>query len=182
MRVITGIARGTRLRTLDGIDVRPTSEKVKEAVFSAIQFEIEQARVLDLFAGSGQLGIEALSRGAKYTVFIDNSPNSIAVIKENIKACKLDGQAKVNNIDYNAFLNTTDEVFDIAFVDPPYESPAIFRALDKLSARMSDSGIVVCEHKRGLRMPEETGRLKLYRQYDYSKTQVSIYKIEELSE
>ncbi|HKM32615.1 MAG TPA: RsmD family RNA methyltransferase, partial [Oscillospiraceae bacterium] len=67
-------------------------------------------------------------------------------------------------------------------VDPPYESPAIFRALDKLSARMSDSGIVVCEHKRGLRMPEETGRLKLYRQYDYSKTQVSIYKIEELSE
>ena len=85
MRVITGSAKGTRLRTLEGMDVRPTTDRVKEGMFSAIQFEIPDSRVLDLFAGSGQLGIEALSRGARQAVFVDQSANSLAVVKENIK-------------------------------------------------------------------------------------------------
>ena len=85
MRVITGSARGMSLRTLEGETTRPTSEKVKEAVFSAIQFEIEGARVLDLFAGSGQLGIESLSRGAKSTVFVDSDKNAVKIIQANIE-------------------------------------------------------------------------------------------------
>lgn len=182
MRVITGFARGRKLDTLEGVDVRPTTDRVKEAMFSAIQFDIEQARVLDLFAGSGQLGIEALSRGAKHCVFVDNNPAAAAVALANLKSCKLDGQAKLVGMDYNAFLKSTDMVFDIVFLDPPYESTAIFRALDKLPARLSENGIAVCEHKRGLRMPQSVGALTLKRQYNYGKTQVSLYTMKGDSE
>ena len=120
MRVITGAARGCRLQTLEGNDVRPTTERVKEAMFSAIQFDIEGRRVLDLFAGSGQLGIEALSRGAESAVFIDNSKKSLDVVKCNLAATKFTDKAKVIGTDYMSYLSMTPDRFDIVFMDPPY--------------------------------------------------------------
>ncbi|MBE6829998.1 MAG: 16S rRNA (guanine(966)-N(2))-methyltransferase RsmD, partial [Ruminococcaceae bacterium] len=119
MRVITGSARGSRLTTLEGESVRPTPERVKEALFSVIQFQIEGRRVLDLFAGSGQLGIEALSRGAKQTVFVDASRNSIAVVEKNLEHTGLAENAVIKTMDFAAFLLQNREHFDLAFLDPP---------------------------------------------------------------
>lgn len=117
MRVITGVARGRRLETLPGEDVtRPTTESVKEAVFSMIQFEIEGKNVLDLFAGSGQLGIEALSRGAKKCTFVENNRQAYKVVEENVKHCKLEQGARIVMGDAYAFLSRRDS-FDIAFLD-----------------------------------------------------------------
>ena len=113
MRVITGTARGRRLQTLEGNDVRPTTDKVKEAVFSSIQFDIEDRRVLDLFAGSGQLGIEALSRGAKSATFVDLNPEAINVIKANIKTTGFEGVSKIVRTDCFSYLAQTREEFDI---------------------------------------------------------------------
>ena len=120
MRVITGSARGMTLRTLEGDNVRPTTDKVKEAVFSAIQFEIEGRRILDLFAVSGQLGIEALSRGAESATFVDADKNAIKIIKENLAKTKLDSKASVAQTDSIAFLTMTDKIFDIALRLPSH--------------------------------------------------------------
>ena len=122
MRVITGTARGRKLEQLIGDDVRPTTDRVKEAVFSIIQFNIEGRRFLDLFAGSGQMGIEALSRGAKEAVFVDNRKESVEIIKRNLKSTKLDENAKVIPMDSNSYLNVNSEKFDFVFIDPPYET------------------------------------------------------------
>ena len=122
MRVITGTARGRVLRTLEGEDVRPTTDRVKEAVFSIIQFEIEGRRVLDLFAGSGQLGIEALSRGAASATFVDMSKDSLSAVKYNLEHTKLGDNAKVVQTDALSFLKLTKDKFDLVFLDPPYAS------------------------------------------------------------
>ena len=176
MRVITGSARGMVLRTLEGDNVRPTTDKVKEAIFSAIQFEIEGRRVLDLFAGSGQLGIEALSRGAESCTFVDADKNAVKVVKPNLEKTKLDSQASVAQTDSLAFLAMTDKVFDIAFVDPPYATGILLKALAKLAPCIAEGGIVVCEHPFKEEMPEEQGGLVKQREYKYSKTAVTLYR------
>lgn len=179
MRVITGTARGVKLETLTGEAVRPTSEKTKEAVFSAIQFDIEGRRVLDLFAGTGQLGIEALSRGAARAVFTDASAESVEIIKRNIKKAGFDKESVVSRIDYAQFLKSTKETFDIAFIDPPYAAGFTENALDGVSRIMSDYGIIVCEHASNLKVPEEVNGFKVYRSYRYGKlVTVTIYKKE----
>ncbi len=176
MRVITGSARGMTLRTLEGNNVRPTTDKVKEAVFSAIQFEIEGRRILDLFAGSGQLGIEALSRGAESAVFVDADKNAVKVVKENLAKTKLDYKATVAQTDSIAFLSMTDRVFDIAFVDPPYETGLLQKALSKISDKIADGGAVICEHPFKEELAEEYGELKKAKEYKYSKTAVTVYR------
>ena len=118
MRIITGIARGKRLETLEGNDVRPTPERVKEALFSIIQFQIEGRRVLDLFAGSGQLGIEALSRGAKQAVFVDASKKSLDVVRRNLEHSGLQDYAQVHQMDFESFLMREQGKFDLVFLDP----------------------------------------------------------------
>ncbi len=178
MRVITGKARGTTLRTLEGNDVRPTTDKVKEAVFSAFQFEIEGRRILDLFAGSGQLGIEALSRDASHAVFVDADKNAIRVIKENLAKTKLDSFATVMQTDSIAFLAMTDKVFDIAFLDPPYETGLLQKALSKISDCIADGGAVICEHPFKEELADEYGDLKRVKDYKYSKTAVTVYRKE----
>ena len=143
MRVITGVARGRRLETLPGEDVtRPTTESVKEAVFSMIQFEIEGKNVLDLFAGSGQLGIEALSRGAKKCTFVENNRQAYKVVEENVKHCKLEQGARIVMSDAYAFLSRRDS-FDIAFLDPPYKQGIVDKCLPLLFPMMSDAGVVI---------------------------------------
>lgn len=176
MRVITGTARGMVLRTLEGDNVRPTTDKVKEAVFSAIQFEIEGRRVLDLFAGSGQLGIEALSRGAENCTFVDADKNAVRVVKSNLEKTKLDSKATVIQTDSLAFLGMTDKIFDVAFVDPPYATGLLQKAIAKLAPHISEGGIVICEHPFKEEMPEEQDGLIKQREYKYSKTAVTLYR------
>ena len=122
MRVITGSARGRRLETLEGEDVRPTTDRIKEAVFSIIQFETEGRNFLDLFAGPGQMGIEALSRGAKSVSFVDNAKKSLETVKRNLKATKLENSAKVFAMDFHSFLSMNSQINDIELIDQPYRT------------------------------------------------------------
>ncbi|MBO5409630.1 MAG: 16S rRNA (guanine(966)-N(2))-methyltransferase RsmD [Clostridia bacterium] len=176
MRVITGSARGMTLRTLEGDNTRPTGEKVKEAVFSAIQFELEGRRILDLFAGSGQLGIEALSRGAESCVFVDSDKSAVKIIKENLEKTKLAFKSTVAQTDSLAYLGMTDKVFDIAFLDPPYSTGLLQKALAKIVPKIAEGGAVICEHPYGEEMPEEEGGLLKAKEYKYSKTAVTVYR------
>ncbi len=178
MRVITGIARGRRLETLLGEDVtRPTTESVKEAIFSMIQFEIEDKNVLDLFAGSGQLGIEALSRGAKKCIFVENNRQAYKVVEDNVKHCKLETGARIVMSDAYSFLSRRDS-FDIAFLDPPYKQSIIEKCLPLLLPMMSDDGIVVCETSRDESLPEKIGGFYADRVRNYGKTKITLYRRE----
>lgn len=152
MRIITGKAKGIRLATLEGEATRPTAERTKEAVFSMLQFDIEDRRVLDLFAGSGQMGLEALSRGAHSAVLVDHAKAAISVIKQNIEKTKLEGASTVC-ADSLEFLRAEGRKrnesakFDIVFLDPPYADRIIPRALDLLlSGRLiKRTSLIVCE-------------------------------------
>ena len=145
MRIITGSARGTRLATLEGENTRPTGERVKEAVFSMIQFDIEGRRVLDLFGGSGQLALEALSRGAASAVITDSSPEAVEIIKTNAKATKLFDRCRISAMEFEPFLRRAAgrEAFDIIFLDPPYMQRALRMIADGGIAR--PGAIIVCE-------------------------------------
>ena len=127
MRVITGSARGRRLKELTGMETRPTTDKVKESLFSIIQFDIEGRRVLDLFAGTGQLGIEALSRGAASAVFIDRRADAVRLVKDNLELCGLSDRASVRCGDAMSYLRS-GEKFDLIFLDPPYAAGLLPRA------------------------------------------------------
>lgn len=178
MRVITGIARGRRLETLPGEDVtRPTTESVKEALFSMIQFELEDKKVLDLFAGSGQLGIEALSRGSAHCTFVENNRQAVRIIENNLNHCKLDDKAKVVNSDAVSFLSRNEE-FDIAFLDPPYKQGLIEKCLPLLFSNMTDDGIVVCETSRDEELPESISLWHADRVRNYGKTKLTVYRRE----
>lgn len=176
MRVITGSARGRRLITPEGLDVRPTPEKVKEALFSAIQFDVEGRRVLDLFAGSGQLGIEALSRGAKSCVFVDMSPVSIKTVQKNLETTKLDQKAKVLKSDYASFCAMSRDVFDIVFLDPPYSKGLLLPAIKGVLPLLSDYATVICEHPPEVELPETIGGFKVDRVYNYNKVILTLYR------
>ena len=179
MRVITGIARGRRLITLEGNDVRPTSDRVKEAMFSIINFDIPGADVLDLFAGSGQLGIEALSRGAKSACFVDMAKASCDVVRENLKNMAIPAQTRVVNMNSIDFLKNVNYSCDIALLDPPYNQGMIEKTLPLLEPKMSDRGKILCEHELGLQLPEKVGRFVLAKKYKYGKIEISLYKTEE---
>lgn len=179
MRVITGAARGRKLFTPQGLDTRPTSEMTKEALFSIIQFEVEGSFVLDLFAGSGQLGIEALSRGARGAVFIDNSREAQNAIMQNLEATELKSKARVAMMEAESFLKSTKEHFDIALLDPPYNKGIIETVLPLLAEKMTSGGIIICETERGETPPEAAGRFKMFREYRYGKTKLTTYKLAE---
>lgn len=178
MRVITGTARGMTLKAPAGLKTRPTLGQVKEALFSAIQFEIEGRRALDLFAGSGQLGIEALSRGAKSAVFVDSSRQAIAVVRENLTKTKLADKAKIVQSDYLSYLAGCRETFDLIFLDPPYAEVFLETALKRISEIdiLSDSGIIICERPPEKQLPSEIGALLQSRNYRYGKTAVTLYR------
>lgn len=169
MRIITGKARGVRLDTLEGLTTRPTAERAKEAIFNTLQFEIEGRRVLDLFSGSGQLALEALSRGAKDAVLCDKSPDAVRIIKRNIDKTRLTG-ARVINGDYlSAVKLLSGEKFDIVFLDPPYAAKLIGSSLDALVRYdlVSDGGAVVCEDE--IPEPHEHGGYKLRKHGKYGR-------------
>ena len=177
MRVITGSARGRVLATLEGGDVvRPTTDKVKEAMFSIIQFDIEGRRVLDLFAGCGQLGIEALSRGAEKCTFVDSDSKSVAVIKQNLEHTKLSDMAAVAQIDAFSFLRMSSDVFDIVLLDPPYGTGLLQKALASLDGKVAEGGLIVCEFPAKEELPETAGGLTLFKRYKYGKTELAVYR------
>lgn len=175
MRVITGSARGAKLAAAEGLELRPTADRVKEALFSSIQFAIEGRRVLDLFAGSGQLGIEVLSRGAKEAVFVDSGASAVAVIKKNLEHTKLAEKATVINEDYEACLRRNKKVFDIVFIDPPYGKGLAARSLGLVVPFLSQGGIVICETAQKDPMPSQSGSYKLIRSKEYGKTALHYY-------
>lgn len=175
MRVITGIARGRRLAAPDGLDVRPTTDKVKEAIFSAVQFSLENAYVLDLFAGSGQLGIEALSRGAARAVFVDSSPRAVKCINENLRTAKFERQAEVVSRDSYDYIRLTNRSFDIIILDPPYRYGHIANILPLAAQKLNPGGYIICEYESDAdepAAPEGTALRKIYR---YGKINVAIF-------
>lgn len=180
MRVITGIAKGKRLKTPDGTDVRPTPERVKEAIFSALQFDIEGRRILDLFAGSGQLSIEALSRGAASAVLVDSSAVSVKIAKGNIETCGFTDIAKVIQSDFSSFCASSRDTFDIAFLDPPYRENLLMSAIKSVLPLMSDYGFIVCEHPSDVVLETKVGGFTIWRNYRYGTVCVTVYRKEEL--
>ena len=179
MRVITGTARGHRLKTPEGNDVRPTTDRIKEAIFSVIQFDIEGRRMLDLFAGSGQMGIEALSRGAGSAVFVDNSSESTAVVRENLKRCGMSNSAAVVQSDAQTYLTPRAgrEEFDFAFLDPPYRKGILQSVLPSVVSVMKPGGAIICECPLEEELPESVGRFRVDRKYRYGKIKVTFYRI-----
>jgi 16S rRNA (guanine(966)-N(2))-methyltransferase RsmD len=182
MRVITGSARGRRLATREGEAVRPTPERVKEALFSILQFQIEGRRILDLFAGSGQIGIEALSRGAKEAVFVDSSRASLDIVRQNVETCGFTESAKFENMDYAAYLMRSGEPFDLAFLDPPYRTGLLQKALPLAAERMNEGGTIIAESPSDEKMPEEAGNFHCVKSYRYGKIVLTIYRKKDVTE
>lgn len=176
MRVITGEARGRRLFTLEGEDVRPTADRVKEAMFSIIQFELEGSTVLDLFAGSGQLGIEALSRGAKRCTFVDSSNRSLEVVKQNLKAVGFEKRAGVFLGDAKMYADLSREKFDIVILDPPYNKKLIDAVLPFVALKTADNGVIICESAFDEVLPEVAGDFSQDREYKYGKIKLTTYR------
>lgn len=179
MRIITGTARGRRLETLAGEETRPTAERVKEALFSVLQFELEGRRVLDLFAGSGQIGLEALSRGASFCVFVDSNPAAAQVVRRNLEQTGLAERGQVLCQDAGAYLARCTEKFDIVFLDPPYAAGLLEPALRQVTPCVRPGGVIVCETDQSVSLPGQTGDFLLHRTYRYGKTYIWLYRYSE---
>ena len=180
MRVISGSARGVQLRTPDGVKTRPTADRVKEAMFSIIQFDIPCAKVLDLFGGTGQLGIEALSRGAARSHFIDELDQACKLIKDNLSKTKLAEKATVIRSDYSSFLKNTTEKFDIIFLDPPYAEVFLENSLKIITEIdiLQSGGIIVTERPLGKELLFEFSGFSRSKDYKYGNTLLTIYRKE----
>ena len=178
MRVITGTARGIPLKTPEGMVTRPTADRVKEAMFSIIHFDIPGAVVLDLFGGTGQLGIEALSRGAKQATFVDAGDSACRLIKENLKRTHLDTQATVIRSDYLEYLSRCREKFDMILLDPPYAEVFLENALKRITEIdiLRSGGIIVTERPLGKELPWDFSGFERSRDYKYGNTLLTIYR------
>ena len=166
MRVITGSARGRRLKELEGMETRPTTDRVKEGLFNVLQFDIEGRKVLDLFAGTGQLGIECLSRGAASAVFVDRRPDAAALTRENLKLCDLTDRSRVVAGDSMEFLKAAREKYDLIFLDPPYETELLETAI---------AHMMIAEHPVDKVLPALSAPYRMGRTYRYGKIAVTIY-------
>ena len=178
MRVISGCARGAVLKTPDGMKTRPTADRVKEALFSIIQFDIPGAKVLDLFAGTGQLGIEALSRGAVSAVFTEEREDACRLIRENLRITKMEKVARVIRSDYLAYLKNTPEKYDIIFLDPPYAEVFLENALKTITEIdiLQSGGIIVTERPFDKEMDLIFQGYSRSKDYKYGKTVLTLYR------
>ena len=181
MRVITGKARGVTLKTPEGMQTRPTTDRVKEALFSIIQFEIPGAKVLDLFGGTGQLGIEALSRGAKSATFVDQSQDACNLIRENLRRTKLSDQAQVVRGDYLDYLKRCKNQYNIILLDPPYAEVFLENALKCITEIdiLQSGGIIVTERPLGKELPYDFSGYTRSKDYKYGKTLITLYRKDE---
>lgn len=183
MRVISGELRGRKLEKLEGMSIRPTSDRVKESLFNMFGARTFDSSFLDLFAGTGGIGIEAYSRGAGEVVFIDVDAKSIQVLKGNLQKLNILDKVEVYNTDYINAINklaADNRKFDIIFMDPPYlkgyEKNALLEVSDK--DLLSDEGIIVVEHDITDEMPEKSGKLSMLRQKKYGNTMLAFYGLE----
>ena len=177
MRVIAGNARGRKLTAPAGEHTRPTADRIKESIFNIIQFDIEGRVVLDLFAGSGQMGLEALSRGAASCIFVDNDRDACRAIAGNLSAVSLTG-GKVVQMDYKAFLKSTKERFDLIFLDPPYSElhiPKSLAVIEKFDI-LSKGGIIICESEKDCSLPDSVGGLQKGKEYFYGITKITLFR------
>jgi len=176
LRVISGSARGRKLKEPVGHDIRPTSDKVKESVFNIVQFDVEGRRVLDLFAGTGQFGIEALSRGAGSAVFVDSNAGSVKLIRENLKICGFSELSAVYARDVLRYLEN-DEKFDLIFIDPPYDTKLAERALSKIVEfdKLNINGIIICERKADSQALAVQSPYSLIKEYRYGGVGIAKY-------
>ena len=178
MRVISGTARGRRLKELPGMDTRPTTDKVKESLFNIIQFDIEGRRVLDLFGGTGQLGIEALSRGAAHCTFVDMNRQATAVIRDNLKTVGFSEKAAVQQGDALVFLAGCRQKFDLILLDPPYQTQLLENCIQAVAKFdiLSEHGIMVCESAAEKQLPDLQEPYEKGREYRYGKIKLSVYR------
>lgn len=179
VRIIAGTARGRRIETLEGLETRPTLDRVKEAVFGSLQFSLPGAEVLDLFAGSGSLGLEALSRGAKHAVLNDRNPDCIAIIRRNAETLGFSADAKVLNLDYAAAIDrlaSEGAAFDLAFLDPPYREGLSHDAVARLFEKhlIRPGGTVVLEHAAELPPSDAPGVYRVRRTKRFGKCGYSL--------
>ena len=178
MRVVAGRAKGVALKTPDGMATRPTTDRVKEALFSIIQFELPGAAVLDLFGGTGQLGIEALSRGAKSAVFVDEREVACKLIRENLRRSRMEGEGRVVRSDYAAYLRRCREKYQIILLDPPYAEVFLENSLKIITEIdiLQSGGIIVCERPVGKELPWNFEGFTRSRDYKYGKTLLTLYR------
>ena len=181
MRIITGSAKGIKLKTLEGNNTRPTADRVKEAVFSIIQFDLDSRNILDLFAGSGQMALEALSRGAAKATLVDKSKEAVAIIKENAQKTKFFDRCQIYQSDYADFLKRgLSAPFDIVFIDPPYDLNAYSPALKSLlsGGLLKPTSIIICESRdESVFDSEVMEKFSVIKQVRYGTALVTILKI-----
>lgn len=177
MRVITGTAKGCKLIPLKGDTIRPTTDRIKEAIFSILFNRIYDANVLDLFSGTGALGIEALSRGALKCVFVDNNKSSLNVTRENLSKTRLIEKSQVYLMDSIAYLKQCKDKFDIIFIDPPYNMGYAQKALTLIdqSDIITETGVIVCESGTTDNFEDKYEFIKMGREYMYGNTKVTLY-------
>lgn len=175
MRIITGSRRGRKLKTLPGDAVRPTPDRVKEALFNILQFDL-RAACFSTCLRLRQIGLEALSRGAKRAVFVDSAKASCGVVLENIHTTGFENEAQVMNAEYASYLLRCTETFDIAFLDPPYRTGTLTKALLAVTPHMNRGGIVICEHPTDEELPETAGEFVRVRDYRYGKILLTAYR------
>jgi len=178
MRVISGTSRGIQLKTPDGNATRPTADRVKEALFSIIQFELPGACVLDLFGGTGQLGIEAISRGSKFAVFVDQSRDACRLIQENLVRARFTDQARVVCSDYIAYLQKCSEMFNTILLDPPYADIFLEKALNLITEIdiLQSGGIIVTERPVGKELPWNFPGYTRSKDYKYGNTLLCLFR------
>ena len=169
MRVIAGKARRLNLKTIPGNDTRPTTDRIKETLFNILQPEIPGCRFLDLFSGSGAIGIEALSRGAARCVFLDENREAVNIIMRNCKACGVFDRSRVNIGEAARYLSACREQFDIVLLDPPFRNGTLEKILPAVNRCTAPGGIVLCESETGIVLPAEAGGLTLRKQYKYGR-------------
>lgn len=180
MRVIAGQLKGRRLKSVPGKNTRPTSDKVKEAAFHMIGPYFDGGQCLDLFAGSGALGIEAISRGMDRTIFVERNGMAIRTIYENIKEMKLENQIEIMRMDAKRALQIMNDqqfAFDLVLMDPPYKTSLLHKLLDQIIhlKLLTQNGIVLCEHDTSIELSQKQG-LELIKQSTYGTTTITIYK------
>ena len=180
MKVISGILKGRNIEGYNIDGTRPTMDRVKESLFAMIQDYIKDSVVLDLFAGSGQLGIEAISNGAKLCYFIDHNNEVIKVLNKNITNLNIKDKSKVILSDWKKFLNESVNhiKFDLIFIDPPYDYDVYEKVLEKVSTLnlLNDNGLIILEH-HNLKLKDKYNNLILYKEKKYGNKSVNIYKL-----
>ena len=182
MRVVSGSARGRKLKDYFGNEIRPTSDMVKESIFNIVQFDIEGRRILDLFAGTGQIGIEALSRGARSVVFVDSSRDAVRLIRENLKLCGFIDSSTILMRDALQYLKHCEK-FDLIFMDPPYDMQLAGKAVDRIIEfdKLNANGIIVCETRDDKSLSDVRPHGFSHKEYKYGRVKITRYEHSSLS-